>query len=113
MTNRETLDFANRDFNADFTTSNTHFFNVNTAKPIWWIEIPISKIKSPSLPYIHLLLKSDNNLNWLKVDKLYLVDNLKGFKIRQNKDVICLEIDSHTFQNMVGSSKTSFKQFLT
>lgn len=113
MNKNEALDFANRNFNAIFNTSNTHFANVNGAKPVWWLEIPINKIKSPSLPYIHLLLKSDNNLNWLKVDRLYLFDNLNGFKIRQNKDVVCLEINTLTFQNMVGASKISFKQFLT
>lgn len=112
MNKNEALDFANRNFNAVFNTSNTHFANVNKAKPVWWLEIPINKIKSPSLPSIHFLLKSDNNLNWLKVDRLYLFDNLNGFKIRQNIDVICLEINTLTFQNMVGASKISFKQFL-
>jgi hypothetical protein len=113
MNKREALDFANRNFNAVFTTFNTHFANVNKAKPVWWLELPINKIKSPSLSYVHFLLKSDNSLNWLKVDRLYLFDNLNGFKIRQNKDVICLEINTLTFQNMVGASKIPFKQFLT
>ncbi|GGP52314.1 hypothetical protein [Shewanella saliphila] len=108
----EALDFANKHFNSVFNSSNTHFANVNKAKPVWWIEIPINKIKSPNLPYIHLLLKSDRALNWLKVDRQYFVDNLAGFKVRENKDVICLEINSNTFQNMVGPNRASFKQFL-
>ena len=49
---------------------------------------------------------------WLKVGTTFLKENIQGFKIRENKAVICLEIDIHTFQNIVGPARVSFKPFI-
>ncbi|QQX80298.1 hypothetical protein JK628_23025 [Shewanella sp. KX20019] len=112
MNKREAIDLANNQYNASLTTSNTHFSNINQTKSVWWLEIPISKIKLDTLTDINLLLKDKQALHWLKVSTAFLKGNLQGFKVRDNKGVICLELDINTFYNIVGPARVSFKPFI-
>lgn len=62
--------------------------------------------------FINLLLEDKQSLRWLKVDTVFLRKNLKGFKVREDKGLICLEIVVDTFQNTVGSEKLNFGHFI-
>ncbi|WP_153914503.1 hypothetical protein [Shewanella sp. TC10] len=112
MTKAEALSFANANFNEQFTNRNTHFAKENATKPVWWLEIPIEKIHDSTHSEIHLLLNKDGSLFWLRVSTSFLRNHQSGFKIRSDKSVICLELDTSTFKNDVGSEKLSFFQFL-
>lgn len=112
MKKTDALIIANGSFDSLFTNKNTHFSKVNKAKPVWWLEIPIRKLDDPSLPDINLLLEENGTLKWLRVSTSVLTQHFSGFKVRLNKDVICLELDTSNLKNVVGSEKLSFRQFL-
>ncbi|MCL1051163.1 hypothetical protein L2755_16240 [Shewanella abyssi] len=108
MGKKEALTLANKQYDSSFTTGNTHFSKINKSKAVWWHEIPISKINHDTLTDINLLLEDKHGLRWLKVSTAFL----QGFKVRERKGVICLELDINTFQNIVGPARVSFKSFI-
>jgi hypothetical protein len=106
----EAIILAEEKFRFKLNNLNTHFSKVNTGKPVWWFEIPISKIDNPNIREINLL--RNDQINLLNVPTKFFKDHFTGFKIRKNKKVICLELDINTLQNIVGSEKVYFKQFI-
>jgi len=111
MNKKEALEFARVKYGIDFNSANTHFSKENSAKPVWWFEIPLSKIQNEKIQIILLIVDNSGEVNLLQVPTNFFKENMAGFKIRKKKQMLCLELDTSTFQNKVGNSKLSFKQF--
>ena len=69
---------------------NTIFSNINAAKPVWWINIPLEKFKKE----INILLakKKEGSLIWLKIKADTFLNPEKVFRIRNDKGAVDLEI---------------------
>ena len=68
--------------------TNTHFTNVNSAKEVWWFNIPPEKFARE----LHLLCAKKTELIWLTIEKDAVLNPEKTFRLRQDKWVIDLEI---------------------
>ena len=112
MIKSEAIALAKDKFNFELNNSNTHFSKVNAAKPVWWLEIPLSKINDPSLSEINLLVENNGQIDLLQVPTMFFKDHLSGFKVRDEKQVVCLELDIKSFRNMVGAEKADFNKFV-
>lgn len=72
----------------ELTARNTSFSNVNTGKPVWWLNINPQKFSSE----LHILLAKNPGLIWLKI-KADTFPNLENvFRIRNDNGYIDLEI---------------------
>ena len=112
MRKSEAIALAKDKFNFELNNSNTHFSKVNAAKPVWWLEIPLSKINDPSLSEINLLVERNGQIDLLQVPTMFFKDHLFGFKVRDKKQVVCLELDIESFRNMVGAEMADFSTFV-
>jgi len=112
MNKKESFELARKKYGIDFATTNTHFSKENSAKPVWWFEIPLPRIQDDKIQSINLIVDDSGEVVLLKVPTKYLKENMAGFKVREKEQRLCLELDTKTFQNKVGDSKLSFKQFV-
>jgi hypothetical protein len=85
--------------------TNTHFSNINSSKEVWWLDIPLEKIRTGKIDPLHLLLYDDRSreLHHLEVPIAYFRRNMKALVIRPDKDVISLELSaarSNRFQDV-------------
>jgi len=112
MKKTEALILAEKKYGINLNQRNTHFSSVNSAKSVWWFEIPLSKIENNEFQVINHVVEQSGDVLLFQVPVIFFRDNLSGFKIRPVKQMICLEIDIFTFQNRVGPAKHNFKQFL-
>lgn len=119
MNKNEAIKIINRRIGSNLLNNrNTHFANVNSAKNVWWFDIPTSKAFSQNIPHLHLLVYQPHGdeLFHLKVPTGFFIKNRSGFIIREEKETISLElsVDKSTFLKDVrpGSKKISFKDFL-
>lgn len=73
-----------------------HFSNINASKDVWWLDIPISKIQSPSHPLLTLVLHDHRvaKLHVLDVPTAFLLENFESLSIREDKDMVSLELSS-------------------
>lgn len=111
MKKSEALSFINEKYSLNLDNRNSHFSKENAAKPVFWFEIPITKIETRTFQDIYLITECSGDVNLFKVPTKYFRDNMSGFKIRDDKQLICLELDIVTYKNKVGSGKIGFKQF--
>lgn len=44
MNKNQLIDYINHNYNADLTSSNTSFSNINKSKEVWWLNIPTHKL---------------------------------------------------------------------
>jgi len=102
---------------ANLIVANTHFANINVAKDVWWLDIPLGKVTSGDQHELELLLydaRSDD-LHHLRIPTAYLRSNLAALNVRQDKKCVHLELkadDPHRFRNVVPiSSGVDFAQF--
>lgn len=97
---------------------NTHFANVNSAKSVWWFDIPTKKALSIEIDHIHLLIfePKGNELLFLKVPTRFFIQNRSGFVIREGKGTISLELscEKETFLKDIRptSEQISFLEFV-
>ena len=98
--------------------SNTHFANVNTAKNVWWFDIPTSKAFSQNISHLHLLVYQNdrNELYHLKVPTSFFIKNKSSFIVREEKKTISLELSAYSSNFLKdvrpGSGQLSFDEFL-
>jgi len=103
---------------SDLNLQNTHFANVNSAKSVWWYDIPTSKAFSNDMIYIHLLAynQENNELYHMNVPTRLFKDNQCQFTIREEKSTISLELSSRRTDFLKdvrpGCGGINFKQFL-
>ena len=95
----------------------SHFANINGAKDVWWLDIPLRKLDSDNPHSLDVLLYDgrDEVLHHLRVPTSYLRVNLPSLTVRNNKQCIHLELKSdnpHQFRNVAPiSSRVDFAQF--
>ncbi|MDA7859259.1 hypothetical protein N9B05_05500 [Mariniblastus sp.] len=106
----KSLELARSKYGVVLENANTHYSKVNAGKAVWWIEIPIAKFEK--FEFINLVVEQSGDVTLLKVPTEFFRNNLSGFRIREQKQVVCLELDIDTFQNVIGEAKVSFKQFV-
>ena len=75
---------------------NTHFSNVNSAKPVWWFNIAPHKFKND----LHLLCVKDTDIIWLKIKADTFLNPEHTFQLRPDNGKIDLEISCGTERYM-------------
>jgi len=94
----------------------TRFANVNSAKNVWWLDIPISKINGHINLSLALYDDRRKKLFVLDVPPDFFRENEKSISIRIDRQVVSLELsaeDSRIFENTRPvNSGLSFRQFL-
>ena len=111
MNKNEAIEIARTTHNVELERANTHFSNVNQKKPVWWIEFPLRKLDEHN--QINLVVEKSGVVTLLEVPTSFLKENLEGFRIRDEKQMLCLDLDIETFRNVIGADKLGFKQFVT
>ena len=112
MNKTEAITLVNEKYGLKLDSRNTHYSKENAGKPVWWYELPLSKIHDTSLSDIYLIAERRGELKLFKVPTEYFRKNLSGFKIRDDKQVLCLEIDVVLYKNRVGTGQSSFTKFV-
>ena len=101
------------------TPSSFHFANVNVAKDVWWLDIPVMKLDKSGDSNIGLLLYDGNpgHLYVLEVPKSYFNEHLRDLVVRTEKGCISLELSTERSKMFRDVRPTgggvSFGQFLT
>ena len=96
----------------------TQFSNINVAKDVWWIDVPLARLDDDELRQIDLLLFDDRSseLHHLVVPTDYLREHLDQLTVRANKKCVQLELNArepNRFQNVKPiSSEVGFSQFV-
>ena len=75
---------------------NTHFSNVNSAKPVWWFNIAPHKFMND----LHLLCAKDTEITWLKIEANTFLNPEHTFRLRPDNGKIDLEISCVTERYM-------------
>ena len=119
MTKSEAIKIINKKLSTPHLNNrNTHFANVNSAKEVWWFDIPTSKAFSVKLDYLHFLLYQPKNeeILHLKVPTILFRENRHKFVIRKEKGTISLELSAKidTFLHDVRpkSGRVNFREFV-
>ena len=94
------------------------FASINTAKPVWWFDIPLAKVQQSLYLYLHLLCFDDvsNILYHLEIPTAYLRDQESGLAVRTDKACISLELSTlqaNRFRDRRPTGRgVEFRQFL-
>ena len=70
--------------------SNTNFSKINDKKDVWWLNIPPERFAND----LHLILLNEKGFNWIKIPANKFPNLEKTFRIREDKNVVDLEISS-------------------
>ena len=105
-TKQECIAAINLKYKAGLSNINTSYSNINKSKNVWWFNIATSKFKAP----VNLLLKTEDGVFWINLPIGFVSSIKKTFKIREDKDVVDLEINagSNNFLCDVKSGGTEF-----
>ena len=93
---------------------NTSFANINSSKPVWWLNINPAKFQND----LHLLLVTDkqDRLIWLKIEADTIPEPDRTFRKRSDNGAIDLEISSDPSRYLVdiksGGSEYSFAKHI-
>jgi hypothetical protein len=118
MNRSEAIAIIRRHGNSSVTPSSFHFANVNAAKDVWWLDIPLAKLSQAGDSNIGLLLYDErlNRLYVLEVPKSYFKDHARDLVVRAEKGCISLELstkDSKMFRDVrPAGGGVQFRQFL-
>lgn len=99
-------------------TKRVQFSNINVAKDVWWLDVPLAKVMGDDAQDLDLLLFDDrsNELHHLQVPAAYFQANLDDLGVREKKQCIRLELKTNEpmrFQNVMPiSSGVQFGQFV-
>ena len=119
MNRSEAIAIVRQRGRSSVTPSSFHFANVNVAKDVWWLDIPIMKLDKSGDSNIGLLLYNGNPgyLYVLEVPKSYFKEHLRDLVVRTEKGCISLELStehSKMFRDVRPTGGgVSFGQFLT
>ena len=110
MKKSEAIEIARTTHDVVLDKANTQFSSVNKSKSVWWIEIALRKLDEHQT--INLVVEKSGTVTLLQVPTEFLKTNIDGLRTREEKQLLCLEIDIDTFENRVGSGRYSFKSFV-
>ena len=119
MNRSEAIAIIRRGGRTSVAPGSFHFANVNAAKDVWWLDIPLKKLDQSSVSKIGLLLYdgTSHELHVLEVPKSYVKDHLKDLVVRTEKGCISLELStkpSNMFRDVRPTGGgVSFRQFVT
>jgi hypothetical protein len=105
MKKKEAIDCVNRVCGLDLPPRATHFANINSGRPVWWIDIPLAKLSRGGPEQLHILLYDDRSceLHHLIVETAFLRANKNRFIGRDDRECISLELAtsaSNLFQDV-------------
>lgn len=118
VTKHQAIAAVNLAFNLTLVKNTTHFANINSARPVWWFDIPVKKFTSDLYEALDLLLVTDDamSIHHLKLPTAYVRDNLAQFHVRSDTNSVSLELSScstQLFQDVrPGGKRRSFSEFL-
>jgi hypothetical protein len=98
--------------------SNTHFANLNSAKDVWWYDIPTSKAFLRDITCLHLLAYNpiENEIYHMNVPTRLFKENRHQFVIRIEKSTISLELSTRRYDFLKdvrpGCGGVTFQDFL-
>jgi hypothetical protein len=102
----------------DLNNRNTHFANLNSAKDVWWFDIPILKALSSDIDFLHLLVyhPKETKVYHLKVPTTVFQNNRTKFVIRTDKNSYSLELSAKHLNFLKdvrpGCGSVSFLEFV-
>jgi hypothetical protein len=99
------------------TDSQSRFANVNSSKPVWWLDLPNKKLADRTSPNLDLILAdSDGRLHHLRLPKSWLIANIARLAVRADKDVISLELSAQPHDRFTDvrprSGRLAFRAFV-
>jgi hypothetical protein len=118
ITKHDAIKLVELELGNKLPSSRVHFANINVAKAVWWLEIPLTKIAPGGDGAIHLLLANAGaeQLHYLRVPTEWLRSHQSDFDVRRDKDCLSLELSSNgtdRFHDVrSGSRNTDFSPFL-
>jgi hypothetical protein len=72
-----------------------HFANVNSRKPVWWLDLPSDEVFDLTPPHIDLVLAdTDARVHHLRVPKEWLIENREMLAVREDKNVVSIELSA-------------------
>jgi hypothetical protein len=81
---------------------NSTFANVNTAAPVWWLNIPLSKVEHEGCHNLLLYDSRTKELHHLEVRNAYLLSNKMHFTIlRRSLNLVLSAHEPNRFRNVV------------
>jgi hypothetical protein len=95
-----------------------HFSNVNTAKPVWWLDIPAVKITSGKINLLTFVLydQKENVLHILEIPTDFLRNNIDHLYPRPDKEMFSFQLSAeraNKFESVKpAGSDLQFGQFL-
>ncbi|MUH37071.1 hypothetical protein D9O36_14560 [Zobellia amurskyensis] len=103
---KEIIAHINQNYNVVLSNRNTSYSKINKSKKVWWFNVATSKFTAP----VNLLLQIEGGVFWIVLPTGFVKAIDKVFKIRDDKDVVDLEInaDSRNFLCDVKSGGTLF-----
>ena len=100
------------------STRLTRFANINSAKDVWWIDVPLLLLSDPEVDSVDLVLFDGrtSELHHLRVPVGFLNENLGALHVRDDASKVSLELAidlPNRFGNLVPvDSGVSFAPFL-
>ncbi|MDY0341661.1 MAG: hypothetical protein RBS17_10685 [Coriobacteriia bacterium] len=75
-------------------TGLTRFANINSAKDVWWVDVPLSVLVDPEAESVDLALFDGrtSELHHLRVPVGFLNEHLGAFHVRDDVDKVSLEL---------------------
>lgn len=100
----------------NISSKTTVFSNINTAKSVYWFDIPLKRLDNKGSLNILTYDSQHEKLYYLEVPHSYLTENISLFYVRQDKQAISLELDAtieNQFQDIrTGSKRSHFRGFV-
>ena len=90
ITKKESIQILIDEFRAPLNNRNTSFSNINVSKNVWWINIAPKKFEQD----VNIILNSMDEIIWICLPKGFTNDLSSVFKIRNDKNVVDLEVSS-------------------
>ena len=87
---KEIIDYINITRGAKLSNANTSYSSINKSRDVWWFNIPTDKFKND----VYLLLNNGKKVIWIELHAGFVSDVRNTFKIRDDRDVVDLEISS-------------------
>ena len=96
---------------------NSRFAKVNSAKAVWWFDIPLALIERRNGQDIHLLCYDQHmrELHHLQVPTAYFLENQLALATRNQGAKLSLELLAEgisIFRDARGTGRLSFSQFM-
>ena len=87
MNRSEAISIVRQRGTSSVTPASFHFANVNAAKNVWWLDIPVTKLAKSGDSNIGVLLYDERPdlLHFREVPKAYFKDQMWDLVVRQEK----------------------------